>query len=358
MPPVDIVRERLLRQRIAGTGFERAADVVRWMGAVQSQDFPAAKWGLGLRSRASNDQDIEAEFAAGALLRTHVMRPTWHFVAPEDIRWLQALTAPRVKALNAYQHRNLELDRGLLRRSNAIIVKALRGGGQLTRLELGAILGKAGIRASGLRLTYLVFEAELDALICSGARRGKQHTYALLEERAPQARELSHDEALARLTLRYFTSHGPATVQDFSWWSGLPAAQARAGLAAVKSKLVEETLDGRTYWMTASRPSPRRPAQSACLLPNYDEYIVGYADRGAIFDAVHAEHLDARHNPLFMHTVVIDGRIVGTWKWQRGRETVKIRTAPFTRIQTPQLTAIAKAARRLAGFLGLKLESV
>ena len=203
MPNPEIAYERLLRQRIEGKGLENPAQVVRWMGAIQAQDYAGGKWAVGLRCFRCTDDDLEEAFSKGEILRTHIMRPTWHFVAPEDIRWMQSLTAPRVNAINAFYYRRLELDRALFKRSNASLNKALRGGKQLTRAELRAVLEDAGIATRDLRLTFLMLRAELDAVICSGGRRGKQFTYALVDERAPQAKDLNRQEALAELTERY-----------------------------------------------------------------------------------------------------------------------------------------------------------
>src|SRR5713226_2242979 len=228
MTNLDIAHRRLHNQLITRPMFEKPDDVVKWLGAVQAQDYAGAKWALGLRMQGVTDDVIEQAFADGAIIRTHVMRPTWHFVAPADIRWMLALTAPRI---NAYYNRKLELDDAVFRHSNAVLAKALQGGKQLTRSELASVLQLAGIAADNLlRSTYIIMRAELDGIVCSGARRGKQFTYALLDERVPQTRNLDRDEALAEFARRYFTSHGPATLQDFVWWSGLAAADAKAGL--------------------------------------------------------------------------------------------------------------------------------
>src|SRR6266567_8254469 len=295
MTNLDIAHQRLHNQRIAGAPFEKPVDVVTWLGAVQAQDFAGAKWALGLRLQGATDESIEQAFADGTILRTHVMRPTWHFVAPADIRWLLALTAPRVHAASAYHNRKLELDDAVFRSTNAVLTNALQGGKQLTRDELASALQQAGIVTEGeQRVTYIIMRAELDGIICSGARRGKQFTYALLAERAPHARMLARDEALAELTTRYFMSHGPATIQDFVWWSGLAAADAKAGLAMVTSHLQQETINGQMYWFSLSTLPVQDPSQTAYLLPNYDEYTVGYTDRSAIFDALHTNKLDPR----------------------------------------------------------------
>src|SRR6185503_4235399 len=220
-------------------------DVVSWLGAVQAQVYGDAKWALGLRMRRSTDARIEAAFSEGSILRTHVMRPTWHFVAPADIRWMLALTAPRVRAAMASYSRKLELDATVLRRSQRAMVRALRGGRQLTRQELRSVLARAGVRADGVqRLAHIVMQAELDAVICSGARRGNQFTYALLDERVPMVRARSRDDSLAELARRYFTSHGPAQLHDFAWWSGLSVGDACAGLATVERELAREAIGG------------------------------------------------------------------------------------------------------------------
>ena len=187
---------------------------------------------------------MEHAFATGAILRTHVLRPTWHFVLPADIRWLLTATAPRIRARDARRYGQLGLDDDTLRRSAGALVAALRGGNRLTRREAAAVLTAAGIGVEGQRLPYLLMAAELDALICSGPRRGKQHTYMLLEERAPDARDLPRDEALAELARRFFVGHGPATAKDFAVWATLTLAEARAAIEAAGAELRAEDLGG------------------------------------------------------------------------------------------------------------------
>lgn len=353
MANLQIPYERLLRQRIAGEGLTSPAEVVRWMGAVQSQDYAAGKWAIGLRMASGTDAGLEAAFTSGELIRLHVMRPTWHFVPPEDVRWMQALTSPRVHAQNGYQYRNLELDAALFRRCKAALEKGLRDGKQLTRPELGDVLGKAGIRAGGLRLTYIVLRAELDALICSGGRRGKQFTYGLLAERAPHQRDLGTDESLALLTERYFASHGPATVRDYAWWSSLPAADVKRGLETVSEKLVCEEIEGQTYWMSPSAPTARFARGAIHLLPNFDEYIVGYTDRKAIFDDSHLRYLDVRQSPLAQNVVVGNGRITGTWKRTIGRNLLGLQAKLFAAPKKAEVRSLGLAVKRYSEYLGL-----
>jgi hypothetical protein len=356
MRSLNIAHQRLYNLHLAGTPLESPAAVVRRLGAVQAQDYGAAKWAVAQRTGGGTNAALDQALADGAILRTHVMRPTWHFVTPEDIRWLLALTAPRVKAALAYYDRRLELDDTSIGRSNAALAAALVGGRQLTRPELAAVLARAGFTAvgtDGQRLGHLLMHAELDGVICSGARRGNQFTYALLAERAPHGAVLAREEALAALAERYFTSHGPATVKDFAWWSGLTAADAGHGLELVKSHLIDALIDGRAYWFTPSPPPEKESVPTAYLLPNFDEYMVGYADRSAVYDARHTATLDGRPDILSHHTMVIDGQIVGTWKRSRTRGGVVLEPSPFTARNEAELLALRAAAERYAEFLKL-----
>ncbi len=353
MTGLEVAHRRLCSQQLVGTRFEKASQVVQWLGAVQSQDYAAAKWAVAQRTKGLTDAALEQFFAEGAFLRTHVLRPTWHFVVPEDIRWLLALTAPRIHAAMAYYYRRLELDPALIKRSNTVLAKALQGGQQLTRAELASALRRAGIAASDLRLVYLIGDAELEGIICSGARRGKQHTYALLDERVPPTKTIAREHALAELTRRYFTSHGPATEEDFKWWSGLTGADVKSGLEMVKRELGQETVQGKTFWFAPSTPPAQNASQAAYLLPNYDEYVVGYTDRSAIFDSSHIDKLDARRNPLFQHTFVMRGQIAGTWKRTLNKDAAVLELNPFASLTKAENQALARAARQYGDFLDM-----
>jgi len=353
MKNFDIRWLRLHNQQLSTTIFNNPADLVGWLGAVQSQDYAGAKWALGQRLKNATDAELDQAFNEGAILRTHVMRPTWHFVKPEDIRWMLALTAPRVNALSAHYFRKLELDNAIFKRSNALLTKALQGGKQLTRAELTSLLQKNGIASDDLlRFTYLIIRAELDGIICSGARRGKQFTYALLDDRAPHTRVLERDEALAELAKRYFVSHGPATLQDFVWWSGLTVADARKGLDSIRSQLISRVENGQTYWFVDSSP-PQTSSPKVHLLPDYDEYTVGYTDRSAIFDVSHTNKLDPRGSELAQYTIVLDGRIAGTWKRTMKKSKVIIELKRFNTLTNAENRTIADAVDRYSKFLGL-----
>ncbi|MGH9800416.1 MAG: winged helix DNA-binding domain-containing protein, partial [Blastocatellia bacterium] len=229
-----------------------------------------------------------------------------------------------------------------------VIAKALQGGRQLTRDELRRVLAQAGIAmGSEFRMAYLMMHAELEGLVCSGARRGKQFTYALLEERAPQAKTLERDEALYELTRRYFASRGPATLHDFVWWSGLTMADAKRGVAAAKPRLEQATLNGQTYWFSPTAPVGSKTLQTAYLLPNYDEYGIAYRDRSAMFDAERARQL------VFNYLIVINGRLAGTWKRTLRKNEVELETNTFERLTKAENRAVAATARQYGAFLGL-----
>lgn len=349
---MDIPHRRLHNQRISGEKFEKPEEVVLWLGAVQAQDYPAARWALGLRLRGAKDSDVEQAFTEGRILRTHVMRPTWHFVAPEDIRWLLELTAPRVHAFNAHYYRKLELDDALFARSHDLLAGALEGGNYLTRQELGAVLRDDGIDThDGLRLGYIIHHAELDAIVCSGPRRGKQFTYALLSERAPRARSLERGEALAELVRRYFTGHGPATLRDFTWWSGLSTSDAKAGIEMVRSELSQEVSDGKTYWFAEQPPYVKDPSPTAYLLPNFDEYGIAYKDRGALLASAPSDKPDSQAGIYFGHMLVIDGQMVGAWKRTFSKGAVVVEAQTFDTLTEAESRAFAAAVDRYGEFL-------
>lgn len=348
--PLDIPDQRLLNQGISRPRFETPPEVVNWLVAVQSQDYAGAKWALGLRMQGASESLVDRAINDGAILRTHVMRPTWHFVTPDDIRWLLALTAPRVHALNAHMYRQTELSPTVLKRSHAVLVQALEGGRQLTRNELRDVLDKAHIPAKhNLRMSYIMMHAELEGIVCSGARRGKQFTYALVDERAPNARTLDRDQALAELARRYFSSRGPATVHDFSKWSGLTIADARQGLEAVSSRLVPEVMDGQTYWLSPSTPSIKASAPTAYLLSIYDEYMSSYRDRRAIAAPNLSKELGAMGNDLTA-VIVLNGRIVGTWKRIIGKDAVVVNPNLLTPLTQAETRAVVRAAEQYGAF--------
>jgi len=347
---VNLLALRLQNQHITGAPLEKAEDAVRWLGAVQSQDYPGAKWSLGQRVRNATDPAIDAAFSSGTILRTHVLRPTWHFVTPADIRWMLQLTAPHVHALNAFYYRKLELDDALFRRSHKLFAKVLQSGTQLTRKELADILSKNGIVADKLRLAYIMMRAELDGLVCSGALRGKEQTYALLDERAPNATVLSREEALSELALRFFTSHAPVTVKHFAWWSGLSMADAKIGCELNKHRLTSEVINGQTFWFSERVPVRRTATPlTTYLIPEYDEALIGSKDLGVI-DLPRARE-SKPWNDVWYRPVIVAGRRAGTWRRTIAKGSVVIEANLFASLNRSQAATLKTAVDRYGQFL-------
>jgi winged helix DNA-binding protein len=333
---------------------------VRHLLAVQSQDYAGAKWALAQRLRASTtDAELDGLFDAGAILRTHVLRPTWHFVDPADIRWLLALTGPRVHQANAYQYRLLELDAETRRQTRAVIERTLAGGRAMTREELGRALDAAGIPASGPRLGYITADAELEALICSGPRSGRRQTYALLEERVAPSRPLERDEALGELARRFVEGHGPAQAADLAWWSGLTVADARLALDLATPPLERVTVGERAFWFAGDLSAARavgaeRPAVR--LLPNYDELLIAFRDRTDAMDP--ALPPPARVAQVILaHVIVRDGLVVGGWRRVDGGPSLTVEASLLVALDRVERAALDAQAERLSRFLGKPVEA-
>lgn len=322
------------------------------MGAVQAQDYGAAKWALAQRTSNATDASIEQALIDGTILRTHVLRPTWHLVAPSDIRWMLELSAPRIRALMAHYDRKLGLDDAVCRASNRVIAKALAGGEQ-TRAELADVLTCAGIDATDAqRLGNLMIHAELDGVICSGPRRGKQFTYALLDARAPNATSLPRDDALAELATRYFTTRGPATIQDFAWWSGLALADAIRGAESALGPLKRETIGSKPYWSGANEAATKGASTSAQLLPNFDELFVAYKDRGARAPLTTAAGRQPCSPALTDNAIILGGHPVGSWKRTVSTKGIMLATSTIRSLTSAEHARISKQAKRYATFLG------
>jgi hypothetical protein len=356
MTSSEIIKLRLFNQQLAGTKFTKPQELVSWMGAIQSQDYGMAKWAIGLRLPASDDTIVEKAFNEGKILRTHVLRPTWHFVTPHDIRWMLELTAPRILSSLIHNDRHLSLDKKVLKKTNDVLAKELDGGKQLTRDEVRTVLQRAKIDTSGLRFLHLLEHAELDRVICSGTRKGNQSTYALFDERA-SAKSMGLDEALAELTKRFFTSRGPATIYDFAWWSGLSVADAKKGIEIVKKKFKKESMDGKEYFFRVPSSFKNEIAQTTLLLPNYDEYIVSYKDRT---EAIHKKHMAAiskERNAVFTNSILVNGKIEGTWQRVIKNNSVIVTAKPFSTLSKTKQELVERAANRYGKFMGRSLQA-
>lgn len=327
------------------------ARVVAWFAAIQAQDYLAALWALGLRTAKATEATIEAAIADGSVLRTHVFRGTWQYVTREDVRWMLDLVGARVIAASASRYRELELDERTLRACCALFARALEGGNQLTRREMTDVLMRGRISAVNSRLLHILGHAELAGVITSGGRRGKQPTFALLDDRAPIAKSRTRDESLAELGVRYFQSRGPALVRDFVWWTGLTVREARLAVELAGPWLESRAIGGETWWMAPGNGA-RRGRDRAHLLPAFDEYLVGYADRSAMVDPQFMRKVNAGGGML-KPAVVVDGQVIGTWSRTLGKGTVSVIVSPFRTLTKAQREAIRRAIERYAAFLGL-----
>ena len=346
----DIAYKRLYNQYIASRTFEKPTQVVEWLGAVQAQDYLGALWAVGLRTRNVNEENVKRAIAEKKIVRTWPMRRTLHFVAAADVRWMLDLLTPRLIAGSAWLYKQLELDDRIFARSKELFASALQGGKQLPRDKMYGLLEAARISTTGGRGLHLLTRLAQEGFICFGTREGKQQTFALLDEWVPKAKKKARDEALAELARRYFTSHGPATLQDFVWWSGLRTADARAGLEMAKPHLAQEVSDGQTYWFASSMPATKDASPTAHLLPAFDEYTVAYKDRSAVLNPLYAKQVNTG-NGIFSPTIVVDGQIVGTWKRTLKKSEVVITPSPFARLNKAETRAFATAASRYGEFL-------
>jgi len=338
---------RLYHQRITHPHFKDTAEVVSWLGAMQGQDYLGTKWAFGLRLPGSTDADIEQAIIDGVVMRTWALRGTLHFVAPADIHWLLDLLAPRQIAGNKGRYKQLELDEPTLIRSTDLIVKALQDGAHLTRPELFMILEAEGISTAGQRGVYMLQRAALERRIYQGEMRGKDTTFHILKA----GKTLPKDEALAELALRYFSSRGPATLADYVNWSGLPITEARSGLESVKSKLIEESIDGQTYWLSTEKH--KHPERTVYLLPGFDEYILGYKDRTAVVEPQFLDAICPGGNGIFKPTIVYDGQVVGIWQRTLKKKTVEITLEPFRPLSSAVIDKVNETAAEFGRYLGL-----
>lgn len=320
---MDIGCSRLAAQRLTEPRCKSPGDVVRWMGAVQAQDYGQAVWAIGSRLSAGSVSAVERAIAAHQLVRTWPMRGTLHFVAPENVRWMLKLSEDRQRAATKTRHAQLELDAATLKRSHALFEKALANGQTLTRSAMMALLEGAGIPTQEYRGYHILGHAAQTGLILVGPMAGKEQTFVLLDDCVPDAPSLSREESLRELARMFFTSHGPATVQDFAWWGGLTLTDARAGLESAKDDLASEGI----WWFGKRRLE--KAAARVHLLPGYDEYLLGYKDRGDVLDKAHAPRIVPGGNGVFYPIVVIDGQVVGTWKRKVTKKGVEVAIATF-----------------------------
>jgi hypothetical protein len=324
---------------------------------MQGQDYPSAKWSIALRLPQATEADVVQAFDAGKLVRSWPMRGTLHVVAAADLRWMLMLTAPKNLSGSASRRRALELDDITLTRCREVFTHALQGGKHLSRDGMYAALAQANISIAGQRGYHILWNCALHGLICLAGTNDKEQNFALVDEWITPTTAKTREEALAELATRYFLSRGPATLQDFIWWSGLSAAEARSGHAAIGSRLVSETVGSVSYWMAAdNRPTSAVPR--AFALPGFDEYLRVYQDRSVVLDAAHAEQVCPGGNGVFASTIVIDGRVLGTWKRVFKKSGIDITATPFSRMSPADKQSFATAVQRYGVFHKLPVKLV
>jgi hypothetical protein len=338
-----------------GPRASNAVDVVARLGAMQAQEFPYAKWSIAQRAAGAGDSEIGRLFDEGAVLRTHILRPTWHFVAPEDIRWMLRMTAPRVKAMGASYDRQLQLDARTYTRTNRLLERALAGGKQGTRKELVAVLNRSKVTGTSQRFGHIFMRAEMDGVICSGATRGKQQTYALLEERVPEGKALEGDEALAELTRRYFTTRGPATLKDFSWWSSLKMADCRRGVEILGKRLEHKDVGDRNYWFERGSTPSDVTTRAIDLVQVYDEVVVSYTlSRDALTETVKGKI--PRAIMFFWHPILLGGQVIGHWRRRTQGKRTWIETFLYRKPTKNEDRFLDAALHDYQDFLGNSIE--
>jgi hypothetical protein len=350
----EIARQRLWNQQIAQPSFTQPGQVVAWLGAIQAQDYLGALWAVGLRMPSATEQVIEQAIAEKQIVRTWPMRGTIHFVAPADARWMLDLLTPRVIQRSQPRLKQLGLDAAIVQMSAKIIAKALEGGKQLTRNELYQVLESAQIATSGQRGLHILGQLAHQQLICFGARSGKQPTFTLFDEWLPDAPTLPSDQALPLLAMRYFAGHGPASIHDLIWWSGLTRSAAKAAIAGCDAQLAHERIgDQEYYWVPGATQPTTEP--TVALLPPFDEWLVGYRDRSATLDPAHMQLVVPGSNGIFNPIMVADGRVVGTWKRVLAAATVTSTYSPFGPLRDLHMEQFHGAAQRYAQFVGKRL---
>lgn len=354
--PSDIAQCRLRQQQISSHRCRRPAEVVAALGAMQAQDYPGALWSIGLRLPDATEVAVERALAERTIVRTWLMRGTLHFVAAADVRWMLELLTPRIIAGRAANARNLELDAAVFTRCEKLFVRALAGGRQLPREAMMELLETNKISTANMRGYHILWRLAQEGVIIFAARSGKSQTFALLDEWVVPVKKLARAAALAELARRYFTSHGPALLTDFAGWSGLKAGDARAGVEAASSALRREKIGNADFWMAADAAAPNAGTSEAHLLPGFDEYLLGYKDRRAVLEARHVLKIVPGSNGVFLPTVILQGRVAGTWKRTVKKDAVVITVSSFKPLKKAEKQAVAASADRCGQFLGLPVE--
>lgn len=354
--PLEIMELRLRNQQVSGTKFKTARQLAGFMGALQAQDYAMMKWAVALRLPGSTERSVENAFNRGEILRTHLLRPTWHLAAAGDLRWMLELTAPQIRSAMKTRHRALGFTPEIVKKCNTVIEKALLKKQSLAREELVEELNKYHIPTSGdNRTAHILICAELDGLICSGPEQGGRPSYALLRNRTRETASFDRNEAVLKLIGRYFTSHGPATIGDFAWWSGLPLRDIRKGMETVADDFEKIFFESEEYWLPKKQPPIAAGSPAAYLLPAFDELVISYKNRSLLFEG-DGHHKAVSSNGIFRPVIVVNGRITGLWKRIFGKDRVVIQTELFRPHSRKEKKLIEEASWKYGKFLGKETE--
>ncbi len=354
----EIAGIRLANQLIAslGNGARSPEEALALMGAMQAQDYPAALWAIGLRCKDCTRSDVEDAIAKNKIARSWLMRGTLHFAASVDMHWMLNLFRPRLISTAIARDRRLGLGDDTVEKAEGLFRESLSPNRQLTRTEMYRVLEKGNIRFTSQLGYHMLYRAAWDGVICFGPHDGKQPTFRLLDKWITKRRNLSNDQSLAELASRYFTSHGPATIKDYVWWSGLKVSDAKIGIEKASPKLSQEEMDGRTYYLPSKTPKPAD--DQVHLLPAFDEYIVSYSDRSAMLGNPNTQKMlksgkitFVHSNGVFLPTIISQGQVIGTWGRSNRKEKVEVTIKPFVKLSKDQIKGIKDASQRYGEFL-------
>ena len=348
----DLARHRLRAQGIAQPASTTPEAIVTHLGAMQAQDYAGALWSVGLRIAGATRADVERAVVDRTIVRTWPMRGTLHFIPAADARWMLELLTPRIMKGAAGRHRQLELDDAAFRRSRALVGRVLKSEPVLSRGAIFAALEKGGISTTGQRGIHILQRLSMERMLCYGPPAEKQPTFALFDDWIRTSRQLDRDDALRTIAERFFVSHGPATLRDFVWWTGLTVADAKIGLGLAQPLLERVAADGGEHWMSKEGLAAAAPEAPAHLLPGFDEFMLGYKDRSAALPARYAGRIVPGGNGMFLSTLVLDGQVYGTWRRSAGAKTTVLEASPFTRLKAAQKKAFAAPVERYGRFLG------
>ncbi|MBN2636791.1 MAG: AlkZ family DNA glycosylase [Prolixibacteraceae bacterium] len=349
----EISKYRLTNQHLSVKKVTAVKELVKYMGAMQAQDYAMAQIAVGKRLDKVTGNEVNLAMNNGEILRTHLLRPTWHLVSADDIYWMLQLTAPHIKTLTQSRHKELDLTEKSLSKIFVLIEKVLLNNNHLTRSELYSAFHESKISTENNRGAHILMSAELEGIICSGRITNGQQTFALLEERFPKPMSISRDEALEKLARIYFESRWPATLRDFVWWSGLPVKDARKAMDMIGNDFTAEKIEEVTYLIPNSLPVFSENADSVFLLPAFDEYLIAYTDRKAV---VENNKMVVSKNGIFWPIIVVNGQVVGLWKRTIKKDKVTVTIDPFMPLKKRQINLIEQEVSKLGDFLGKTAE--